>query len=675
VKQVRQKVRPSIEERCGTMRVLDMTQPIGLNEIYIDVNILETIASCRRKTIDDFWQGCTRKNFDRVGLGKVTEERVPGKTAVDKYSKLMVLGKPGAGKTTFLKHLAIECIGGDIQEHRVPIFITLKQFAETERKPHREDLTPPLDTYVHQMFTDCGVTTNEVEVEQLLRQGRALVLLDGLDEVRDSDYSTVLNRIRDFTQKFHANQFVMTCRIAAREYTFENFTDVEVADFDARQIAEFVNKWFDSKDKAKTEIFIEQLSANQPIKELATNPLLLTLLCSVFEKSAEFPSNRSELYKEGLDIMLKKWDAKRNIDRDSVYKKLSLQRKQDLLSSIALTTFERGEYFFKQQKLEQHIGEYIRNLPDAQNDEAAFQLDNEAVLKSIEAQHGLFVERSRGIYSFSHLTFQEYFTARKIVDSRPQALDTLANHITEPSWREVFLLTVGMMPQADELLLLMKQQADALIASDEELQQLMSWVSQKCDRVKVPYKPASVRAFYLVLFHVFYRAVARAFDPTRDSYTRTRRFILNLDRAGNLTEEEKQAAIAFDDIAFYLKPDIDPAYAIACILALDFEPELKQALQQLSVELPDSEQEEEIKNWKQANGEAWMEKLRAVMIENTNIEQDWHFRDEQINALQQYIYANHFLVECLHSDCHVTKDVRHKIENTLLLPILPFFSN
>ena len=94
-----------------------------------------------------------------------------------------------------------------------------------------------------------------------------------------------------------------------------------------------------------------------------------------------------------------------------------MQHKKDLLSQIALTTFERGDYFFKQKQLEQYISDYIRNLPDAQNGPEALQLDSEMVLKSIEAQHGLLVERAQKIYSFSHLTFQEYFTARAIVNT------------------------------------------------------------------------------------------------------------------------------------------------------------------------------------------------------------------------------------------------------------------
>ncbi len=145
--------------------------------------------------------------------------------------------------------------------------------------------------------------------------------------------------------------------------------------------------------------------------------------------------------------MLKKWDGKRNIQRDQLYKNLSLKRKEDLLSQIALITFERKEYFFKQKALEAYISDFIRNLPNVDSDPEILRMDSEAVLKSIEAEHGLFVERAKNIYSFSHLTFQEYFAAKEIVANF--AYKNLVNHLTEKRWREVFLLTASMMRSAD----------------------------------------------------------------------------------------------------------------------------------------------------------------------------------------------------------------------------------
>lgn len=359
VQDVRETIKPLIQERCGTMRVLDMTQPIGLNDIYTNVNILEKITGKRRLGIDEFLQQCKSEDFDRFGLGKITEKRVPGIEAVKKYPKLMILGKPGAGKTTFLRYLAIQCIGGDFQAERVPIFVTLKDFAEAANKPS-------LLNFIIQFVGQASRLSLEIDdisrrqdacatnIEKLLTQGRMLILLDGLDEVREEDNTRVLKEIRDFSDRFRENHFVITCRIAAKEYTFDKFTEVEIADFDNKQIANFANNWF--KEKAvKPEDFIKRLEDNKRIQQLAASPLLLTLLCLAFEESGDFPANRSELYKEGLDALLKKWDAKRGIQREQLYKKLSVQRKEDLLSKIALTTFERSDYFFKQKVAEQYI--------------------------------------------------------------------------------------------------------------------------------------------------------------------------------------------------------------------------------------------------------------------------------------------------------------------------------
>jgi hypothetical protein len=58
-----------------------------------------------------------------------------------------------------------------------------------------------------------------------------------------------------------------------------------------------------------------------------------------------------------------------------------------------------------------------------------------------------------------------------------------------------------------------------------------------------------------------------------------------------------------------------------------------------------------------------------VIIEHRNIRHDWQFSDAQIKRLQQYYNANELLVDCLNSDCYVSRDVRQEIEETLLLPI------
>ncbi|NEQ69657.1 MAG: NACHT domain-containing NTPase [Symploca sp. SIO2D2] len=661
VQEVRQKIKPSIQQQCGTMKVLDMTQPIGLEDIYTHVNILEKITGRRRLAQNELLQGFDpeSEDFYRRGLGQITEPRVSGLEAVQRYDKLLVLGKPGAGKTTFLKYLAIHCANSQVLRELVPVFITLKQFAETENQPG-------LTTYIKQIFTDYGVT--EAQAIRLLNWGKGLILLDGLDEVREKDSDRILNQIQQFTDQYHTNSFVLTCRIAAREYTFEKFTEVEVADFDDQQIQTFVNKWFRVKESDSADYFMEQLKGNPSIKELATNPLLLTLLCIEFEDSGEFPSNRSELYSRAIHTLLRKWDAKRRIERPQVYKKMSVQRKEDLLSEVAFTTFKQGDYFFKQRDIEQYIADYIRNLPDAKTDPEALLLDGEAVLKSIEAQHGLLVERARGIYSFSHLTFQEYFTAREI-DAKAN-LEELANRVTEKRWREVLLLTPGMMRDASQLMQLMKQKIDEVVASDNKIQQFLHWVNQKSSSVDVSYKPAAVRALYLSL------------DLSLN---------LSLDLSLNLNLSLSQVLSLDLDLDFSLDLDLDFSLDLDLDLSLNLDlslsfnyslnralslypseiiaPKLKHSLQQLQDQLPNPEEDkEQLKQWWKVNGKAWTEQLRGVMIEHRNIGHNWQFNEQQQELLKQYYDANKLLVDCLNSDCYVSQEVRQEIEDTWLLP-------
>ncbi|MEH2010086.1 NACHT domain-containing NTPase [Nostoc sp.] len=666
VQEVREKIKSRIQELCGTMRVLDMTQPIGLNDIYTSVNILEKITGQRRLGIDELLQHCSSQDFDLFGLNRITEKRLPGLEAVEKYSKLMILGKPGAGKTTFLKYLAIQCIGGEFQAERVPIFVTLKNFAEAVNKPG-----------LLQHITEEAI--NHISyIRDVLTYGKALVLLDGLDEVREEDSNRVLKEIREFSDRFPKNQFVITCRIAAKEYTFEKFTEVEVADFDDDQIFNFTNKWF--KDKAvKVETFIKHLEENNRIKELAASPLLLTLLCLAFEESGDFPANRSELYKEGLDALLKKWDAKRGIQRDQIYKKLSVQRKEDLLSKIALTTFEGSEYFFKQKVAEQYITEYIRNLPGANIDEEALQVDSEQVLRSIEHHHGLVVARAKGIYSFSHLTFHEYFTAREFVvvrQSSEEALQNIVSHITEKRWREVFLLAVGMSPSADRLLLLMKEKIDVIVSSDIRLQRLLAWVNQKSFSVQVPYKISAVRALYLDLTSIFESRFAHGYllATTIDSLlTPTHAFApdfsldLSLVYDLNLVRPHSCHHLDLDSIS-----DSQLQKALQPLKEQLNNPELRLALETIrQYDERKRQYDKRDKNGLLAWDKLlkWREQLRPVLVEYRNIGHDWQFTDKQKKLFKQYCDANKFLVDCLNSDCYVSRQVRQQIEDTLLLPI------
>ncbi|MEG4484984.1 NACHT domain-containing NTPase [Microcoleus sp. D2_18a_B4] len=711
MEEIRQKCHSKIQQLYSKMQLLDIAQPVDVSNLYVEVNILEEITSWQPGEIRDLLRDFNpdADNFNRLGLGKVRQKRVPGLDAVKSHSKLMVLGKPGSGKTTFLKHIALQCDHAKFETNKIPIFIPLRTFAEI----------PNLDLleYISDEFA-CGVEARS-QTEFVLSQGKGLILLDGLDEVPESDSDAVVRQIRQFVQKYYNNQFIITCRIAAAKYRFhdEAFTCVEVADFNNKQIAAFARNWFVAfsqnleAGKALASQFVEQLkmNKNQQIRELAVTPILLNLTCLVFQAKADFPSNRAKLYEEGLEIMLRKWDETRGIQRDEVYRDLNLCRKKHLLAFVAAITFDRGDYFFEKNQIQQVIADYLANLPDATTDPVQLESHSEVVLKAIEAQHGLLVERARGIYSFSHLTFQEYFTATEIVNnSTPQALEKLVSHLTEKRWREVLFLAVGMLPKTDDLLLSMKQQVDGMVAEDEQLQQFLMWVRNKSFSIKAPYKPSAIRAFYLgrevervsnprsdlnfdlSLIRILGYAIDHTFKPPLELFFLDFTSYYDNERDSGLATE-RHSDLATDivlDVAMVYAIDLNIPYIYAAasgrnllsILAfslnLNLEPELKQSLQQLRDQLYASAYPNRIQHWWRserewwnAKGRDWTQQLINVMIKYRNIGRNWIFSEQQKSLLRKYYDANKLLVDCLNSGCNVSPAVRQEIEETLLLPI------
>jgi predicted NACHT family NTPase len=678
VLELREKFRTGIQRQCGTMRILNMEQAITLDDIYTDVQIFERVSSKQFKAILEYQEETANVDFNQYGFYglELKTKRIAGIEAVQNYDKLMVLGRPGAGKTTFLKRLAILCLGGSILTDRVPIFVNLQEFYKTKLS---------LIDFAVQKYQGCVTVA---ELEQLLSAGRGFVLLDGLDEVSQDEVARISKNIQEWAVKF-SSRFIVTCRLAAKESIFEGFKEVQVADFNDEQVNSFVTKWFQAKAPQKITSFLDKLETNSRIKEQARNPLLLTLLCLIFEEESNLIENRAELYEKGIDLLLERWDTKMDIQRDEIYKHLSTKRKEDLLSHIALSTFGENNYFFKRARGEEFITAYIQNLPEAVNDPETLRVDSKKILSSIEAQHGLLMERASDIYSFSHLTFHEYFVSRQLITvqkSSPDALQNLIAHINEPKWREVFLIATEMSPRADDLLLEMKKAIDAMLAKDNKLQEMLVWLKEKAISIKAPYNLPAVRAFYFdCAFSLAFAlsripsdisialAISRALDMSLDY---ARRFSLPLSLSHSLDIALDHSL--FLDISTALSLDISTALSfpnalasvIASINAQKIGDEsLYSSLQALKERLPDVNAPCEVReNWWQQNGKQWFKDFCQSTIKHRNIGQDWQFTSEQRELLQQYSAANKLLVDCLKSKCCISREVRQQIEDTLLLP-------
>jgi dsRNA-specific ribonuclease len=268
-----------------------------------------------------------------------------------------------------------------------------------------------------------------------------------------------------------------------------------------------------------------------------------------------------------------------------------------------------------------------------------------------------FIERAVNDLLAAKPEKEQELTGEKFVDfSDSRAFPLLVSHITQKDWQDKFLRVAELVKPADELLLLMKQQIDALAASDEKLQQLLQWIHQKSFSVQSSYKPAAVRAFYLALVRILYFEFVDAFsDPTRYR-ARARQFASNLAKGIAIFDSPEITTLNLS-LGFY------PGGVIACILTFDLEPDLAKALQELHEKLPHPDNEkEQFDEWRKAHGQAWVVKLTDLIGHNLQ------FSDKQKEVLKEYYYAHHLLTECLRSDhTEVTPAVRTEIENTLLL--------
>ena len=432
----------------------------------------------------------------------------------------------------------------------------------------------------------------------------------------------------------------------------------------------FADHWFktvarDDSD-IKTQEFLKSLflEENKQVRELAITPILLSLTCAVFYQTGKFYSKRSKLYEEGLELLLEKWDKSREIERDKIYQDISVKRKLELLSYLATHKFEQLQYvLFEQDEIEECIAKFL----------TIEKKDSRVVLKAMEVQHGLLIERSHKVWSFSHLTFQEYFVARKIINEYKSSNQTAKKskslkYIGNNNWREIFYLTIEIFDQADSFLVNFKNSTDLLLADEPYLQEFLVWLNEKTKSIQTSHNLNAVRALYFArtLKPTYSEETNQEIFKNKETVFSALRTLMNrLDKNVSDTPERD---ISIDRQMYYFlrRNEVNPQTdsEIQGILDLGVNQELRARLLHILYLLKRRESSYIVTKM-----------LHEVAIKQRNIRHEWQFSNQQIDLLYQYYIANDILSYCLQSQCSLTTQVRQKIEEELLLPISELESN
>ncbi len=665
VQKVRSQLRGQIQAQCGALQSsLDITQPVQLNQVYTGVNFLSDLSHQQWLEVSDLQQ---RQAYSSEADTPFYGSTLTSTDILHNQDKVVILGKPGAGKTTFLRHMALECNEGRYKPECIPVFLSLRTFATQ----HPDTADNSLLTYLHQLWQRCGLDLKQVK--GLLDRGRVLLLLDGLDEVPASLSQNILTQIQQFSEEYYQNQILITCRIEAQQYHFQGFHYIELADFQTSQVEVFARRYFvatarNSKTSGLTQAaqFLKQLRQpeNQALQDLTASPLLLGLICSVFQQRMAFPTKRVKLYQAGLEILLERWDQARGIQREADELALSKPETITLLCQIAATTFAEGNYYFEQRQVLTLIADYLQSISPEPQDFETLWSRSAAILKSIELQSGLLVQRAKEVYSFSHLTFQEYLTARKIIATPAtieESLSQLATQITDSRWREVILLTASLLPNANTFAQQLLTTVNDWISVNSEVQDFLAEIQTKVSTVKQPEHRLSVMVFYISLLLKDDPGLANRIKP---KFTQNLPADLAIDYALFLTAK-----------AFRRKGNQDrsPFTFLSTFLAIDksicADPQLWQSLQDLKDQLPaESSAPETLQTWYHQQGQQWQEALQAVMVKHRGFQPQWFNGLDSQGKLKDYFGALQILVECLYGDCYVSPQIYSELEAQLFGP-------
>ncbi|MFF0659234.1 NACHT domain-containing protein [Micromonospora tulbaghiae] len=384
------------------------------------------------------------------GISEIGETSI--ESLLQQHSRLLIVGEPGSGKSTILKWIAVSAVRDNFTSSlenwngRIPFVVKLRSM--------RDGQLPKVSELADTVSAANEPFMPENWCHDVLKRGRGVLLVDGLDEISREVRGRVHAWIEEMAATYKSTPVIVTTRPAAlRELPFDvaAFARAHILPMSLPQLNLFIDYWHssvlrveqladgDGSPKQIGDALRQRLYSDRELRLLANNPLLCAVICALHVgRRQSLPNSRKEIYRAALEMLLKRRDDERGIPTLP----LSPEEKQSLLMELAHRLTLAG-------KSEISIGESGEVLSAAMRlfrGEAA-AVRPQTLLNDLVSRSGLLRFPSEGMLEFAHRSFQEYLTAEFMV--RERYLSVLSSRFDDAEWQQVIAWSLSFMGQED----------------------------------------------------------------------------------------------------------------------------------------------------------------------------------------------------------------------------------
>lgn len=429
------------------------------------------LAAQENLTEEDLPEGLTSAELDRL---RDAYRLRPRRRVLDVLGasgagqKIVLLGDPGAGKTSLARYLALSLADPEGSAARLapfagslPLLVELKSYEAARSERGCQTLLE----FLGQLARAEGLGLAESLLDRYLsHDGRAVAIFDGLDEIFDPAHRAAVTRqIAAFAARYPKVSVVVTSRIigySRATLTDADFTHATLQDLDTDQIRDFLAGWYalalqdrPAEAQARTSRLLAAISESRSIAEMAGNPLMLTIL-AIIGRHQELPRERWKVYDYAATVLVERWDVNRHLRDERLGARfIGEDDKKEMLRRIALRMqigVEHGGNYLTGAQLQAEFEEYLRCRYG--QDQAQAAAIARAMISEFRERNFILSRYGGELYGFVHRAFLEHLCAEayRFQFEKDQSItieqlktEVYGQHWHDPAWREVLRLIAG----------------------------------------------------------------------------------------------------------------------------------------------------------------------------------------------------------------------------------------